>query len=85
MKYDARKSEDEKRMAEEKISRLNTEIERVQGHLNRTMRELQDEKKKFSELDVLRAQEIDRIRQQFEAIDKNDIVGKIVVIVVKMS
>ena len=74
MKYEARKSDEEKRMAEEKISRLNTEIERVQGHLNRTMRELQDEKKKFSELDVLRAQEIDRIRQQFEAIDKNDIV-----------
>lgn len=74
MKYEARKSEDDKRMAEEKISRLNTEIERVQGHLNRTMRELQDEKKKFSELDVLRAQEIDRIRQQFEAIDKNELV-----------
>ncbi len=60
----------EKADSEEKITRLNTEIGRVQAHLNRTLMDLQDERKRFSELEVLRAQEIDSIRQQYEAYER---------------
>jgi len=62
--------QNQKKDAEEKVNRLSGEIGRVQAHLNRTLMELQEERKRFSELEVLRAQEIDSIRQQYEAFEK---------------
>jgi len=50
----------------EKVDFLNHEIERLQDHLNNTLRELEDWRKRYSELEVLRTQELDALRHQFE-------------------
>jgi len=60
---------------DQRISYLNSEIERLQGHLNNSLNEIQDCRKRYSELEVARAKEIDELRQQFEAFKKASIVN----------
>jgi DNA repair exonuclease SbcCD ATPase subunit len=50
----------------EKVDFLNHEIERLQEHLNNTLKELEDWRKRYSELEILRTQELDALRHQFE-------------------
>jgi len=52
---------------EERVNQLSAEIERLQDHLNLTLSELDESRKKIAALEVNRAQEIDDLRQHFDS------------------
>jgi chromosome segregation ATPase len=60
----------------DKVDYLTNEIERLQDHLNNTLKELGDWRKRYSELEVLRAQELDELRQQFTTVKKTQVDAK---------
>ena len=59
---------------EDRVNYLNNEIERLQDHLNDTLSQTEEWRKKYSELEVLRAQEIDELRHQFDNSKRTNIV-----------
>ncbi len=58
----------------EKVDYLNSEIERLQQHLNNSLKELSDWRRRYNELEVIRNQEIEGLRDQFNTVKKTQIV-----------
>jgi chromosome segregation ATPase len=67
--------EDQSELAD-KVDYLTNEIERLQDHLNNTLKELGEWRKRYSELEVLRAGELDELRQQFAIVKKVQVDAK---------
>jgi len=68
--------EEEQGELSDKVDHLTNEIERLQDHLNSTLKEVGEWRKRYSELEVLRAQELDELRAQFATVKKTQIEAK---------
>lgn len=60
--------------SEEKLQKLNAEIERLTDVLQGKTKEVEEWRKKFQTLEVTRAQEIEDLRVQFETYKKSNLV-----------
>jgi len=67
----------EKLAEENKVHTLNRELEKLREYLNASVKELEEWKSRYTELESLREDEINELRMQFETFRRANIVIKI--------